>query len=66
MSLHFDVLTIRNFWVNTKDLQVLTLVEPTRENLIFGILDVLSLNNRAYIYNTSTQQQKELLNFWKM
>ena len=36
--------TIRNFWVNTKG--VLTLVGPTRENLVFSDPAVLSLDNR--------------------
>ena len=35
-----------NFWVNIKDLQALTLVGPTKENLVDGPLAVLSLDNQ--------------------
>ena len=45
------LLAIRNLWVNTKDMQALTIVEPTRDNLIFSPLAELSWDNPLYIYH---------------
>ena len=49
-----------NFQANIKDLQALTLVGPTRENLILDPLSVLHLDNRLCIFSSffADQQQR--------